>query len=59
MHFKKIGDREICIAEVSQGDKPAYVKFDNTEEFYVRTGNSTTPLTLSAAASYIELWKNR
>lgn len=57
--FKKHGGEDICIIDVLPSEKPAYVRFDNSEEFYVRTGNTTTSLKLSEAQTYIDLWRER
>jgi len=41
-------------------NKPAYLKFDSEEEFYIRTGNGTTALRLSEAASYVDYrWRGK
>lgn len=58
--IQKVGDKECCLVKVLASGKPAYLKFDEQEEFYIRTGNGTTSLKLSEAASYIDShWKGR
>ena len=58
--FHKTGDKEYCLIQTASGDRPAYLKFDEQEEFYIRTGNGTTALKLSEASSYIDSrWKTR
>ena len=58
--IQKPNGTECCLVNVSHSDKPAYLKMDNGEEFYIRTGNGTTPLKLSEAASYIDShWKGK
>jgi hypothetical protein len=43
---------------VEPGEKPAYLKINGDEEFFIRTGNSTSPLKISEVNSYIEThWK--
>ncbi len=60
MNINKAGDKDICSIRVAQSGKPAYLKLDNGEEFYIRTGNGTTSLKLSEASSYIDYhWKAR
>jgi len=59
LNFARVGDKDICIVEVKPSTTPAYVRFDNSEEFYVRTGNSTTPLKVSEATAYIDVWRRR
>src|SRR3989344_2043313 len=54
LEFEKLGKREVCLVIVDQSDKPVYLKDNSTEEFYIRTGNTTTPLSMSEARSYIE-----
>ncbi len=58
LNFEKINGRDICLVEVSPSDAPVYLKTNNSEEFYVRTGNATTSLIMSEAADYIKShWK--
>ena len=60
LSFTKVGDAECCLVKVVRADKPAYLKTDNNEEFFIRTGNGTTSLRLSEAASYIDShWKGK
>jgi len=53
LNFEEINGRDVCLVEVLPSDAPVYLKFNNTEEFYVRTGNATTALMMSEAADYI------
>ena len=58
LNFEKINGRDICLVEVAPSDAPVYLKTNNTEEFFVRTGNATTSLIMSEAADYIKShWK--
>ena len=50
--FNAVGGRDICVVDVSPSMKPIYLKIDDNEHFYVRTGNVTTPLKLSEIESY-------
>ncbi len=59
LKFAKAGGKDICIVNVQPAPRPAFARFDSTEEFYVRTGNSTTPLKISEATSYISRWRKR
>ena len=43
-----------CIVSVAPSSNPAYLKTDDNEEFYIRTGNGTTSLKLSEANRYIQ-----
>jgi predicted HTH transcriptional regulator len=58
LNFEKISNRDICLVEISPSDSPVYVKVNNAEEFFVRTGNATTSLIMSETAEYIKShWK--
>lgn len=60
LKINKIKGKECCLVKVAPADKPAYLKYDDGEEFYIRTGNGTTSLKLSEAASYIDSrWKGK
>jgi len=59
LQFAQAGGKDVCIVHVQPATRPVYVRFDKAEEFYVRTGNSTTPLSLSEAASYLALNRRR
>lgn len=50
--FQNVGGRDICIIQAIPGSKPAYLKTDNNEFFYMRTGNISTSLKLSEIESY-------
>ncbi len=52
--FARIGDKECCIVRVAPSPVPVYLKADQDEEFYIRTGNGTTSLKFSEAAAYID-----
>lgn len=55
VNFENIEDKDICVISVKKGHKPAYLKnSDNKEEFFVRVGNSTQPLSMSEAEEYIK-----
>ncbi|MBI2039080.1 MAG: putative DNA binding domain-containing protein [Candidatus Niyogibacteria bacterium] len=53
LSFPKTDNKPICIVQILPAAKPAYVRFDRGEIFYIRTGNSTTALQVSEAANYI------
>ncbi|MEL6986787.1 MAG: hypothetical protein AAGK97_03065, partial [Bacteroidota bacterium] len=48
--------KELLRIDVEPGSSPAYVKYENDEMFYIRTGPSTTALRVSKIFGYI---KNR
>ena len=60
LSFYRLEDKECCLVSVMPANKPAYLKFDSEEEFYIRTGNGTTALRLSEAASYVDYrWRGK
>lgn len=60
LSFYNISDKEICLINVRPSNKPAYLRIEENEEFYIRTGNGTTSLKLSEATSYVDShWKGR
>ena len=52
LRFPAVGDRELCVVSVAPSTRPIYLKLDDNEHFYVRTGNITTPLKMSEVESY-------
>ncbi|MBI4094881.1 MAG: putative DNA binding domain-containing protein [Candidatus Liptonbacteria bacterium] len=53
LDFHTIDQKEICAVRVAPSTTPAYMKTGNEEVFYIRTGNSTTPLQVSEVANYV------
>ena len=47
-------DKNCCIVVVMPSVHPVYLRSDENEEFYIRTGNGTTSLKLSEAYGYIK-----
>ncbi len=56
LKFNNIGGKTVCLASVEPGHKPAYLKTGDGEDFYIRTGNVTTPLKMSEVAAYTSSW---
>jgi hypothetical protein len=52
LRFHKIGDCDLCVIQTLPSPRPVYLKVDNDEHFYMRTGNISTPLKLSEIESY-------
>jgi hypothetical protein len=51
--------RDICKIDISLANKPAYIKYDNREEFWVRVSATTQPMQIKEAHEYIKMhWKN-
>lgn len=57
LKFNKIGDKTVCLVSVEPSLKPAYLKSSDNEDFYIRTGNVTTPLKMSEVAAYLSSWR--
>ena len=54
----KLDGKEICVVSVSRSVKPAFVKYSNREEFYIRMSSTSQPLNVKEAFEYIKLnWK--
>ena len=49
----ELGGKHCCVVSVSPSANPVYLRSDDNEEFYIRTGNGTTSLKLSEANKYI------
>jgi membrane protein YdbS with pleckstrin-like domain len=56
--FQTIEEKDVCLVEVVQSPEPVYVAQGNDVEFFIRTGNTTSPLSVKETHSYIEShWK--
>jgi len=51
--FDSVDVKDICLITIVRASKLAYVKYKNNEEFFVRTGNNTSPLSMKEAQDYI------
>ncbi|MEK7603745.1 MAG: ATP-binding protein [Patescibacteria group bacterium] len=56
LSFNDINNKAVCLANVEPSHKPVYLKTENGENFYIRTGNVTSPLKMSEVATYISSW---
>ncbi len=55
LRFVEQSGKDVCIVDVEPSHKPAYLHAgEGKEEFFVRAGNSTQPLTMSEAEEYIK-----
>ena len=59
LDFENVDGKLICLVSVRPSQKPAYLKTENEENFYIRTGNVTTPLKMSETATYISSWRQK
>lgn len=53
LEFNNINGKTVCLISIEPGYKPVYLKSSDNEDFYIRTGNATTPLKISEVATYI------
>jgi len=56
LKFSNVGGKIICLVNIDPSRKPVYLKIGNNEDFYIRTGNVTTPLKMSEVATYVSSW---
>lgn len=54
MNIEKYKGKEVLYLDCRPGLVPAYVKHNNQEKFYIRTGPSTTELSVSEIHEYIQ-----
>ncbi len=50
--FNNMDGQDICVVQALPSPRPVYLKTDNNEQFYMRTGNISTSLKLSEIESY-------
>ncbi len=53
--FQEIEKNSICIVDVEKTKEPAYVITGSNTTFYLRTGNSTRPLSIKEAIHFINM----
>ncbi len=54
LDFERIEEKTICRVMVLPTPEPVYLTHKNREEFYIRTGNASQPLTTSQAVTYVQ-----
>ena len=60
LSFHYFDNKSVSLVQVSQAHRPAYLKTEKGEDFFIRTGNATTSLTVSQVAPYISSqWRER
>lgn len=50
--FHYVDGKDLCVVQALASPRPVYLKADNNEQFYMRTGNISTALKLSEIESY-------
>ncbi|OGN33427.1 MAG: hypothetical protein A3I39_02725 [Candidatus Yanofskybacteria bacterium RIFCSPLOWO2_02_FULL_47_9b] len=53
LSFHTLDDKSVSLVQVDRAHRPAYLKTEKGEDFFIRTGNATTALKVSQVASYI------
>ncbi|MCB0164208.1 MAG: putative DNA binding domain-containing protein [Anaerolineae bacterium] len=54
LDFVQIDEKTICRVMVLPTPEPVYLTHKNQEEFYIRTGNASQPLTISQTVTYVQ-----
>lgn len=54
VQFPEVGGQQVCMVRVVPATEPAYLKNKGQEEFYIRAGNASQPLSVSKATDYIQ-----
>ena len=57
INFSNVSGKTICLASIEPSQKPAYLKTPTGEDFYIRTGNVSTPLKMSEVTAYLSSWR--
>ncbi|QKG78991.1 GmrSD restriction endonuclease domain-containing protein [Tenuifilum thalassicum] len=52
IRFETIEDKTICLIEVYKHSKPVFIINDGKEEFYIRVGNASVPLSRKEQSEY-------
>lgn len=52
-HFEENGDLRVLAVRCEKGPRPAFVKDQNAQRFYIRGGNATTELTGAVILEYV------
>ncbi|MCF6181180.1 ATP-binding protein [Lutibacter sp.] len=57
VYFHQLDKKTICVIAIDEVDEPVYLTKGKDTIFYIRTGNSTKPLTIKEAFHYIKMEK--
>ena len=52
--FEEINGKTICVIYIQSSLQPVYLTYKDNEAFYIRTGNSSHPLSVKKATEYID-----
>ena len=53
LRFHDHEGKEVCVIQVAPSVRPVYAKLDDSEMFYIRTGNATSHLAMSQVPAYV------
>jgi len=53
LSFHYVDNKSVSLIQVDPAHRPAYLKTEKGEDFFIRTGNATTPLKVSQVDPYI------
>jgi hypothetical protein len=57
IRFHQVGDKEVCVIRVRRSHRPVFLREGSEEVFYLRTGNASKRLNMSAAVEYCrQIW---
>ena len=58
LSFHDLEGQSVCLVNVNRAHRPAYLKTDGSEDYFIRTGNATTALKISEVAGYVSSWRD-
>ena len=50
--FPNLGENEVCHVKISKSSKPVFTKFEDREDFFIRSGCSSQPLDRASQSTY-------
>lgn len=57
VYFHQIDNKTICMIHINSSNSPVYVSFSGKTTFYLRSGNSTNPLSVKETVEYLKMRK--
>lgn len=55
IRLEHVGEKSVCVVDVSRSSEPAFMKAGRGKEFYVRLGNTTRALDPEETVAYVEM----
>ncbi|MBC8312769.1 MAG: DUF262 domain-containing protein [Candidatus Cloacimonetes bacterium] len=56
--FPEVEDKQICVVKILKSSKPVFIKYESFEQFYIRNGNASIPLSRQEQSEYEKLHWN-